>query len=87
MMAGAVYILGTLVALCCAILLLRGYARGRQRLLLWSGLCFFGLAISNFLVFLDLVVFPTQIDLYPLRLATAAAAMLLLLFGLIWEAE
>ena len=86
MMAGAVYILGTLVALCCAILLLRGYARGRQRLLLWSGLCFFGLAISNFLVFLDLVVFPTQVDLYPLRLATAAVSMLLLLFGLIWEA-
>jgi Family of unknown function (DUF5985) len=87
MMAGAVYILGTLVALCCAILLLRGYARGRQKLLLWSGLCFFGLAISNFLVFLDLVVFPTQVDLYPLRLATAAVSMLLLLFGLIWEAE
>jgi hypothetical protein len=87
MMAGAVYILGTLVALCCAILLLRGYARGRQRLLLWSGLCFFGLAISNFLVFLDLVIYPTQVDLYPLRLATAAVATLLLLFGLIWEAE
>jgi hypothetical protein len=87
MMAGAVYIIGTLVALCCAALLLRGYARGRQRLLLWSGLCFFGLAISNFLVFLDLAVFPMQVDLYPLRLATAAVAMLLLLFGLIWEAE
>jgi uncharacterized membrane protein len=87
MMAGAVYILGTLVALCCAILLLRGYARGRQRLLLWSGLCFCGLAISNFLVFVDLIVLPTSIDLYPLRLATAAVAMLLLLFGLIWEAE
>ena len=50
MMAGAVYIVGTLVALCCAILLLRGYARGRQKLLLWSSLCFFGLAISNALV-------------------------------------
>lgn len=87
MMAGVVYIIGTLVALCCAILLLRGYARGRQRLLLWSGLCFFGLAISNFLVFLDMVVFPTQINLYPLRLATAAVAMLLLLYGLIWEGE
>jgi hypothetical protein len=87
MMAGAVYIIGTLVALCCAVMLLRGYARGRQRLLLWSGLCFFGLAISNFLVFLDLAVFPMQVDLYPLRLATAAVAMLLLLFGLIWEAE
>jgi hypothetical protein len=62
MMAGAVYIVGTLVALCCAILLLRGYARGRQRLLLWSGL-------------------------YLSRLATAAVSMLLLLYGLISEAE
>ena len=86
-MAGAVYILGTLVALACAVLLLRGYLRGRHKLLLWSSLCFFGLAISNFLVFLDLVVFPTQVDLYPLRLTTAAVAMLLLLYGLIWEGE
>ncbi len=87
MMAASVYIVGTLVALCCAILLLRGYARGRQRLLLWSGLCFFGLAISNGLVFVDMIVFPTQIDLYLPRLATAAVAMLLLLYGLIWEGE
>jgi len=87
MIAGAVYILGTLVVLACAILLMRGYVRGRQRLLLWSSLCFFGLAISNFLVFVDLIVLPAQIDLYPLRLATAAVAMLLLLYGLIWEAE
>jgi hypothetical protein len=87
MIAGAVYILGTLVALACAILLLRGYLRGRQKLLLWSSLCFFGLAISNFLVFIDLIILPAQIDLYPLRLATAAAAMLLLLYGLIWEGE
>ena len=87
MMAGAVYILGTLVALACAVLLLRGYVRGRQKLLLWSSFCFFGLAISNFLVFVDLIMLPTQIDLYPLRLATAAVAMLLLLYGLIWEGE
>ena len=87
MIAGAVYILGTLVVLTCAILLMRGYVRGRQKLLLWSSLCFFGLAISNFLVFVDLIMLPVSIDLYPLRLATAAIAMLLLLYGLIWEAE
>jgi hypothetical protein len=87
MMAGVVYIVGTLVALACAVLLLRGYARGKHRLLLWSSLCFFGLAISNFLVFVDMIVFPAQIDLYPLRLASAAVAMLLLLYGLIWEGE
>ena len=87
MIAGAVYILGTLVVLACAVLLMRGYVRGRQKLLLWSSLCFVGLAISNFLVFVDMIVLPTQADLYALRLATAAVAMLLLLYGLIWEGE
>jgi hypothetical protein len=86
MMAAAVYILGTLLALACGVLLFRGYLRGRQRLLLWSSLCFFGLAISNLLVFLDLVMFPSR-DLYTWRLTTAAIAMMLLLYGLIWEGD
>jgi hypothetical protein len=83
-MAAAVYILGTLVALACGVLLLRGYLRGRQKLLLWSSLCFLGLAVSNLLVFLDLVLFPNR-DLYIWRLTTAAVAMMFLLYGLIWE--
>ncbi|HWR17281.1 MAG TPA: DUF5985 family protein [Terriglobales bacterium] len=86
MMAAAVYILGALLALLCALLLLRGYLRGRQRLLLWSGLCFLGLSISNVLVFFDLVVLREGPDLYLARLITAAVAMLLMLYGLIWEA-
>ncbi len=85
-MGPAVYILGALTSLCCGILLLRGYGKGRKKLLLWSGLCFVGLAISNVLIFVDLVVFP-DVNLYRLRLLTAAAAMLLLLYGLIWESE
>ena len=86
-MAAFVYFLGALTTLLCAVLLLRGFARGRQRLLLWSGLCFGGLTVSNILLFVDLVLLPTTIDLYLLRLATAAAAMLILLFGLIWDSE
>jgi hypothetical protein len=85
-MASAVYILGALVSLICAVLLLRGYSRGRKQLLLWSGLCFLGLAVSNTLVFLDLVVF-TNVDLYFLRLGTTAVAMALMLYGLIWESN
>lgn len=85
-MRSTVYILSSLTFAMCAILLLRGYWSGKQRLLLWSGLCFVGLSISNLLVFVDLVIFPS-IDLYLLRLAVAAAAMLLLLYGLIWEGE
>jgi hypothetical protein len=83
-MAEIIYILCGLVALTCCVLLLRAYARSHMRLLLWSGLCFLGLTISNFLVFVDLKIFP-EIDLYPWRLITATIAMLILLFGLIWE--
>jgi hypothetical protein len=83
-MGPAVYLLGTVITLSCAILLVRGYWRGRQKLLLWSGICFFGLAASNLLLFLDLVILP-NVDLYIWRLATAAIAMLFLLYGLIWE--
>lgn len=85
-MKDVAYILCTLVSLLCAGLLLRGYFHGRHRLLLWSGLCFAGLAIANGLVFLDLVMLP-NVDLYPLRLAVTAAAVLTLLTGLLWEGE
>ena len=85
-MATTAYLCGGFVMLACAILLLRGYRRVRQNLLLWSGLCFLGLSLSNFFIFLDLVIVP-EVDLYPLRLGTAAGAMLLLLCGLIWESE
>jgi Family of unknown function (DUF5985) len=85
-MAPAVYILGTLTSLLCAVLLLRGYFGGRKRLLLWSGLCFVGLTLSNALVFIDLVVVP-HVDLYLWRLSTAAVAMLLLVYGLVCESD
>lgn len=85
-MAPAVYILGALTTLACAALLLRAYTRVRQKLLLWSGLCFLGLAVSNGLVFIDLIMIP-EVDLYRWRLCTAAIAMALLLYGLIWESE
>jgi hypothetical protein len=65
---------------------LRGYARSRSRLLLWSGLCFAGLTLSNALLFLDLRVF-IEHDLYMWRLGTAAAAMMLLVYGLVFESE
>lgn len=86
MLAVAVYVVGALVTLLCGVLLMRGYARTRRRLLLWSSLCFLGLSVSNVLVFLDMVVF-SQVDLFPWRLITAAIAMGLLLYGLIWEGE
>jgi hypothetical protein len=85
-MAAGVYILGSLLALICGVLLIRGYVRGRKKLLLWSSLCFIGLSLSNLLVFFDLVMFPDK-DLYVWRLSIAALAMLCLLYGLIWEGD
>lgn len=86
-MGPIVYILGTLTSLLCATLLLRGYFQSRMKLLLWSGLCFIGLTTSNALLFIDLVLLPASVDLYLLRLITAAVAMLLLLYGLVWESD
>ena len=85
-MAAAIYSLCALVALLCACLLLRAYARQRYRLLLWSGLCFVGLTLNNVLLVLDKIFLP-DIDLSLWRILVALAAMAVLLFGLIWEAD
>ncbi|HZQ21965.1 MAG TPA: DUF5985 family protein [Terriglobales bacterium] len=85
-MGAAVYMLGAVTTLLCSVLLLRGYFRSRAKLLLWSAVCFFGLTISNLLVFVDLVLLP-QVDLYRWRLLAAAIAMIVLMYGLIWEGE
>jgi len=85
-MGAAAYVLVTLTSLLCAVLLLRGYAHGRKRLLLWSGICFVGLTISNALLILDLL-YAADVNLYAWRLGTAAAAMLFLLYGLVWESD
>ena len=81
-----VNILGCLTVGLCALLLLRAYVRVRQRLLLWSGLCFAGLTLSNALVVVDLVVVP-QFSIYAWRLAVAALSLILLLYGLIFESD
>jgi hypothetical protein len=85
-MAVLIYSLCALTALACAFLLLRAYARSEYRLLLWSGLCFCGLTLNNVLLVLDKVAFPS-LDLSVWRTLTAVAAMAVLLYGLIWDAE
>ena len=86
-MAAAVYLLGMFVALACGVLLARGYRQSRQRLLLWSSICFLGLSLSGALLFLDLSVLPATIDLHLLRRAVTAGSMLVLLYGLVWDSE
>jgi hypothetical protein len=85
-MAVLIYSLCTLTAFACACLLLRAYRRSQYRLLLWSGLCFAGLTLNNVLLVADKLVFP-HIDLAPARFASAFAAMAILIYGLVWDAE
>jgi hypothetical protein len=84
--SATVYILTCVTTLLCAVMLLRGYARVRRRLLLWSGLCFLGLTVTNVLKVLDLLIF-LHTDLYTYRLGSAAIALALLIYGLIWESQ
>lgn len=83
-MAQTIYGLCTLTSLACAWMLLSSYRRNGVRLLFWSGLCFIGMSVNNVLLVLDKLVF-TQVDLLPLRLTSALVALLLLLYGLIYE--
>ena len=86
-MLAIVNALGTLTVGLCAFLLLRGYARVGQRLLLWSGLCFVGLAVSNAVLFWDLVILSADVSFYTWRLGIAAFSMLLLIYGLIFDSD
>lgn len=81
-----VYALCALTSLACAFLLLRSYARTKVRLLLWSGLCFAGLAANNVLLFVDLQLLP-QSDLSLLRTLPAVAGVAVLIYGLLWETQ
>jgi hypothetical protein len=85
-MAATIYTLCAFVALLCAALLLRAYRRSGYRLLLWSGLCFSGLTLNNVLLVADKIFLP-DVDLSVWRLLVALASMLVLLYGLIWDAE
>jgi hypothetical protein len=87
-MAPVFYGLCTLAALFCAILLLRAYYRSRYKLLLWGGLCFLGLTLNNALLVIDKLIFPEpEINLFTWRLIAALVAMLVLLYGIIFDAE
>ena len=85
MIAAMVYLLCAVTSLVCMFLLGDRYLRTRSRLLFWSALCFVGLAANNLLLFVDLVLFPTQIDLQVPRLVASGIGIGLLLYGFVWE--
>ena len=83
-MAEIVYILCAVASIACACLLMQGYRASRAKLLLWSTVCFMGLALNNVLTVLDLIVVP-QVDLGLWRSAIALASEMLMVYGLIWQ--
>ena len=85
-MAGLIYGLCAISAIVCAYLLLLAYGRTRYKLLLWSGLCFVGLAFNNLLLVTDKLLVPEH-DLSLWRSAAAVLAMSILLYGVIWDAD
>lgn len=85
-MPGMVYLLCAATCLLCAVLLFRGYARTGVRLLFWSGLCFIGLMLDNVLLYIDVVVVP-DVSLAIWRKIPGLIAIMLLIFGLVWESK
>jgi hypothetical protein len=81
-----VFFLCLLTSLVCMVLLVRGWRQSGAPLLLWSSLCFVGLAVNNFFVFFDLVVLP-EIDLFPARQIASLVSVAVLLYGFIWETD
>jgi hypothetical protein len=83
---GVVYVLCFITCAICTGLLTRAWWRTRTGLLLWTAASFACLALNNFLVVLDLVVF-AEIDLSIFRSAAALAAGMVMVVGFIWEAD
>lgn len=81
-MAGIVYILCAILSLSCAILLLSGFRKNKFRLLLWSSIGFFGFAMNNALLFVDIIMLP-NIDLLILRTVPALIGMMIMVYGLV----
>jgi hypothetical protein len=79
--------LAVLTCLACTALLYRQYTRTRLGLLFWAALCFVFLSFSNVLLFFDVVLFPTDVDLRLYRLSTALVGVAFLLYGFIFESE
>jgi hypothetical protein len=82
-----VYLLCMLSSGACLALLVRGYHRTRAKLLLWCSLCFVGLTLNNLFVVVDELVIGPEIDLQPVRILFQLAALGVLIYGFVWEAD
>ncbi|HEX6980848.1 MAG TPA: DUF5985 family protein [Alphaproteobacteria bacterium] len=81
-----VYFLCLGASLLCLVLLIRSYMRTGTTLLLWSALCFVGLALNNLFLIVDVILLP-EVYILPFRYLSSLAAVGVLLYGFIWELD
>lgn len=84
-MPAAVSLLCAITSLTSAILLWRALRPGGSRLLFWSSLCFFGMAIHNALLATDFLTGP-GIDIRWTSSLVSLVSTMLLTYGLVWDA-
>lgn len=84
-MSNAVYVMCALTSLGCVYLLMRSYHRNPTALVFWSIVCFWGLALNNILLVIDLILLPASTDLSLIRTCVGCLAVSAMAFGLIWE--
>jgi hypothetical protein len=84
-MPGLVYLLCAVTSLASALLLFRGaiLRSAGNWLLFWSAICFFGMALNNILMYVN-VLTPT-INMVPWPNVVALASILILNLALIWH--
>ena len=79
-----IYLLCLAASVLCAWLLWRAYRRSGAKLLIWSSLFFWLMALNNLVLAVDILLLPEN-DLSLIRIFTALLAISALLFGLVWE--
>lgn len=85
MIASIVYLLCAVASVLCATALLYKFRKTRVRLLFWSGICFVGFAVSNVLLFIDLVILSKDVNLLFFRTLPTLVGLGSLIWGLVWE--
>jgi hypothetical protein len=81
---GLIYLACVATSALCAYLLQRAYRRSGTRLLIWSSVCFWLLALNNLVLAVDILLLPYN-DLSLIRTFTGLIAISVLLVGFIWE--
>lgn len=83
-MAISIFVLSTIIATLCSVLLVRGYLRNGVRLLFWAGICFAALALEAVILIVNEF---TTTDLTLVRLSVPLIGLGALLYGLLWESD